>query len=213
MANFKTHMTVAALGSLTATAVCIQKVGLSDEQAVILFFLGLAAGILPDIDLNHSIPSKWFLRFLTFICLFAVVIYTLPRFPYLHVAVYLLLTYILVYLIWTYIFQTITVHRGLFHSIPAAGLWGMGIYFMGVYGLLWSQHFSWLAAAFMAGGYILHLILDECYSVDLLGGRFKQSFGSALTVFSTRKWGSYLILYALLGSSITYAWHPFKFNF
>jgi len=213
MANFKTHMTVAALGSLTATAVCIQKIGLSDEQAVILFLLGSIAGLLPDIDSNHSIPSKWFFRCLASLSLFTVAAYTLPRLPYWHVAGYLLLTYILVYWIWVKIFQSITVHRGLFHSVPAAGLFGMGMYFVAVYGFTWSEHFAWLAAAFICGGYLLHLVLDECYSVDLLGGRLKQSLGSALTIFNKRQWGGYLILYGLLGSSIAYARHAIALSF
>jgi hypothetical protein len=35
--------------------------------------------------------------------------------------------------------------------------------------------------------------------VDLMGGAFKQSFGSALTLFSTSAWVSYLFLYLAVG--------------
>jgi len=208
MANFNTHMTLAALGSLAATAVCIQKIGLSDEQAVILFLLGSIAGLLPDIDSDHSIPAKWFFRILTAIAMLCVGLYAIPRFPHQDVAIYLLLTFVGVHFIMANIIQSITVHRGLFHSVPVAGLFGMGMYYMGLHGFNWSEHFSWLAAAFMCGGYLIHLTLDELYSVDLLGGKLKQSFGSALTFFNARAWVSYVSLYATLGVSIAYALQP-----
>jgi len=211
MANFKTHMTIAALGSMTATAISIQKIGLNDEQAVILFMLGSIAGLLPDIDSDHSTPAKWFFRSLTAIALLTVTLYTIPRFPHLQIAIYLLTTFIFVHFILANIIQSITAHRGLFHSVPAAGLFGMGMYFLGIYGFSWSEHFSWLAAAFICGGYLLHLTLDELYSVDLLGGKLKQSFGSALTFFNGQKWVSYVSLYAILGTTIAYAWQPILF--
>jgi len=213
MANFKTHMTVAALGSMAATAVCIQKIGLSDEQAVILFLLGSLAGMLPDIDLDHSKPAKWFFRSLTIVAMLSVAFYSIPRFPPMHVAAYVLLSFIVVHFMVATMIQSITAHRGLFHSVPTAGLFGMGMYFIGRDILAWSEHFSWLAAAFVCGGYLVHLLLDECYSVDLLGGKLKQSFGSALTLFNTRQWRSYLTLYAILATTYTYAWQPSLFSF
>jgi len=67
---------------------------------------------------------------------------------------------------------------------------------------------AWLAAAFVGGGYLLHLLLDEIYSVDLMGGSFKQSFGSALTLFNTSAWGSYLLLYLAVVFALAFAPFP-----
>ena len=39
---------------------------------------------------------------------------------------------------------------------------------------------AWLAAGFMAIGYLTHLTLDEIYSVDVMDTRIKASFGTAL---------------------------------
>lgn len=39
---------------------------------------------------------------------------------------------------------------------------------------------SWLLGLFMSGGYVIHLTLDEIYSVDFTGVRIRRSFGSAL---------------------------------
>ncbi|MBL1353479.1 MAG: metal-dependent hydrolase [Zetaproteobacteria bacterium] len=213
MANFQTHMTVAALGSMAATAACIQKIGLSDEQAVILFILGSVAGMLPDIDLDHSIPAKWFYRSLTTTAMLAVAFYSMPKFSTLNVLICLLVTFIIVHFMLSYIIKSITSHRGLFHSVPAAGLFAMAMYFIGLHGFSWSEHFSWLSAAFICGGYLLHLALDEFYSVDLLGGKLKQSFGSALTLFKTKQWRGYVILYVILSTAVVYAWQPSSFSF
>ncbi|MDQ6991122.1 MAG: metal-dependent hydrolase [Mariprofundaceae bacterium] len=208
MANFKTHITVAAFGSIAATAVCIQKIGISDEHAVILFLLGCIAGMLPDIDSNHSIPAKWFFRSLTATSMVAMAFYSIPKFSTLVVLGCLLSTFIFVHYIFSYTMKSITSHRGLFHSVPAAGLFGMAMYFTGYHGFTWSAHFSWLAASFISGGYVLHLILDECYSVDLMGGRLKKSFGSALTIFNKRQWRGYIMLYLIFACASLYAYDP-----
>ena len=39
---------------------------------------------------------------------------------------------------------------------------------------------SWLVGCFVALGYMIHLLLDEIYSVDITGARIKKSFGTAL---------------------------------
>ncbi len=213
MANFNTHITVAALGSMTATAACIQKIGVSDHQALILFLLGSLGGMLPDIDSDHSTPAKWFFRLLTFTAMLLVLTYAISRFPPLHIVGYLLATFILVHVILAKIIKSITVHRGLFHSVPAAGLLGMAMYFIGHDSFTWSKHFSWMAAAFISGGYLLHLALDELYSVDLLGGKIKKSFGSAMTLFNPRQKLGYFILYSLLACAVWYAFHPVPFTF
>jgi len=58
-----------------------------------------------------------------------------------------------------------------------------------------------LAASFVSGGYLLHLLLDEIYSVNFMGSTLKKSFGSALTLFTRSSWLSYLLLYAAVGAS------------
>ena len=45
---------------------------------------------------------------------------------------------------------------------------------------------AWLAAGFMLIGYIVHLALDEIYSVDVMDTRLKNSFGTALKLVDTR---------------------------
>ena len=37
-----------------------------------------------------------------------------------------------------------------------------------------------MSGLFVSVGYVIHLVLDEIYSVDLTGARVKRSFGTAL---------------------------------
>ena len=205
MANFHTHLTVAALGSMAATAICIQKIGLSDAQAVTLFFLGMVAGLLPDIDSDDSIPARWIFRSVNALVVFAVGWVSYERFPHLQWILMVATTWGVMHWVIIRAFKAFTNHRGLIHSVPAAGLVGITIFHLGVQLAAWPTPFAWLAAAFATGGYLLHLALDELFSVDLLGRSLKQSFGTAMTLVVWRSWRAYLTLYALLGVATLYA--------
>jgi len=205
MANFNTHITVAGIASLAATGICLQADVITQSQALLLLPLGMIAGILPDIDSDHSVPARLVFTILSFAVAIALVFSyqgTISLFTLLLLAAAggLFMRYIILY-----VFTRITVHRGLFHSLPAALLSGLLMMLSGIHFLHWSLHFTWLAAAFVSGGYLLHLLLDEAYSVDFMGGDFKSSFGSALTLFSTSAWISYLLLYLAIGLGFAFA--------
>jgi hypothetical protein len=52
----------------------------------------------------------------------------------------------------------------------------------------------WLAGGFLLIGFLTHLILDEMYSVDVLGNHIKRSFGTAFKPIDLRNpWGSALM--------------------
>jgi len=48
-----------------------------------------------------------------------------------------------------------------------------------------SAFVSWFTSLFIFLGFILHLLLDELYSVDFMGKRLKRSFGTALKLFDS----------------------------
>ena len=52
-------------------------------------------------------------------------------------------------------------------------------------------------------GYLIHLILDEIYSVDITGRKIKKSFGSALKICSNDKKVN-LFVYSLLFLSMLF---------
>jgi len=195
MASFRTHLAVAAVASASASALCVQAGLLALPEALMLAALGTAAGILPDIDSDHSIPTRLVFNLLSgVVAIFLLVAYAgqlhLPILLALAAGGVLCVRYVLYP-----IFAAITVHRGLFHSLPAALLLALCTASLGLYTLHWSVNFSWLTACFVCGGYLVHLLLDELYSVDFMGRGLKGSFGSALTVFSFSSWLAYSAMY------------------
>ena len=84
-----------------------------------------------------------------------------------------------------YFLKHYTVHRGMFHSLPAVVIFGELSF------LLASGEDTWLRAYKAGGvvlGYLSHLVLDEIYSVEWKRGfvRIKKSFGTALKMYSTK---------------------------
>ena len=52
-----------------------------------------------------------------------------------------------------------------------------------------NETLSWLGGIFMFAGYLVHLTLDEMYSVDVMDVRVKASFGTALKLYDTKHLG------------------------
>jgi membrane-bound metal-dependent hydrolase YbcI (DUF457 family) len=79
------------------------------------------------------------------------------------------------------VLQRFTVHRGMFHSLPAAAIFGE-IAFLLCSGTTEERLFK---AGAVVVGYLSHLILDEIYSVEYVRGMmtFKRSFGTALKIY------------------------------
>ena len=82
------------------------------------------------------------------------------------------------------LFNALTVHRGVFHSVLAALFFALLMTCISYHFLHWDVLHAWLNGIFIAVGFIVHLLLDELYSVDLSNSRMKNSFGTALKLFS-----------------------------
>jgi len=54
-------------------------------------------------------------------------------------------------------------------------------------GFVDAKFISWLTGSFIFLGFILHLLLDEIYSVDFMGHRLKRSFGTALKLVDSKE--------------------------
>ena len=98
------------------------------------------------------------------------------------------------------LFRSLTVHRGVFHSILAALFFALLTTCVSYYFLKQESLFAWLSGLFISTGFIIHLLLDEIYSVDLSNSRLKRSFGTALKVYGYRSsFASMLMLLCTLG--------------
>ncbi len=182
MASFSTHINVAGFVS----GVGAVSLSLSPKESILYFFAGMIGGILPDIDHDNSKITKTIQYFFSNLIAFFLTYPYIGKYPILNVV----LIWFISYLIGNFIFYNIkqfTKHRGIIHSIPFAFIsWFFTTSFLYYYFNV-SLKISYLTGFFIFLGYISHLILDEIFSVDLLGNRIKKSFGSALKFVSQNK--------------------------
>ncbi len=205
MATFKTHLSVATLASGMA-ATTITNIGLATlDQTPLLFALGVAGGLLPDIDADNSIPVRLAFSLLGLIGAFGVVLYVMARYRFSISELTLLVTgtFLAIRYVLFELFLRLTEHRGIFHSLLAAAFFlclGTSLsYNLGGT----PARLAWLHGLFVGMGYVVHLTLDELFSVDLLGGRLKRSFGTALKLFSRDLKATLTLGFLTLGLAVT----------
>ena len=185
MADFNTHLLGAAAVSGLAATVLVMT-GMFPHQAVIGYFvLGVIGGLLPDLDSPTSIPIRIAFAVVAVVAGFLVVFtfgrrYSLVELVILWFGCFLFIRYGLFNL-----FDRVTAHRGLIHSIPAGIGFGLLAILLAFYVFKASATHAWLCGTFVTLGFIVHLLLDEFYSVDLSGRKLlKSSFGTALSLGS-----------------------------
>ena len=100
------------------------------------------------------------------------------------------------------VFKRFTVHRGIWHSLLAAGLCGLVTTALSYRLLAQEAGLAWAQGLALLLGCIIHLLLDELYSVDLVGARIKRSFGSALKLCDLREPGNSALM--LLLAAVAY---------
>lgn len=199
MASYHTHL----LGGL-ATGTLAALIGVVDGHLLppelgLLVVVGTLGGIAPDVDSDSGHPVRvlfttgavalplaalWRVSWLS---------ETLPR-----AALAALAIAVFVYWPLKWAFMKLTVHRGAWHSLPAALIFGGGAFL--ITGRRVDDLDLQLSVGLTAGaGYLSHLILDELYAVDFNGVAFrpKASLGTALkpkgpTLLTT------VLLYALV---------------
>lgn len=183
MANFNTHLGVAAVASGMLATLCLQVGFVDAKDALLLAFMGVVGGILPDIDLHYSHPSRILFSLLGIALAFLWVFSAKNQLSIIELWGAGLGIYLIVrFPVWA-LFHRFTAHRGAIHSLAVALLFFLAT--AAVSGHLFGRgaFISWLIALFIFAGFVLHLLLDELYSVDFMGRRLKRSFGSALKLF------------------------------
>jgi len=182
MAGFHTHITVSTVVGVGYACVGSSVLDLPLSTCAIAGGLCSISGMMPDLDSDRAVPARETLSFLAA---------TAPmllfyRFHYEGLATeHILLFGAPLYLLIRFGFGEmlkVSVHRGMFHSIPAALIAGLIAYVICDTGVSLGRSFKGVGAIM---GYLVHLILDEIWAVELKGGRFrlKKSFGTALKLF------------------------------
>jgi len=207
MAMFREHVAAGAVVSVAAvTGVFFYSMLVDPLLLAILFGVIIIGSFLPDVDSDSGLPFYLVYGTASIVATGYVALYVLAHPPgeewYWLVGVPAVALFFFWFVLGG-IIKHFTVHRGIFHSIPATIIAGLGT-------LLAARHFgltentSVLMGSGMALGYLTHLILDELHSaVDFEGIPFisKSSLGTALKVFSNSSYvnmATYVVLTSLL---------------
>ncbi len=184
MANFNTHLSIAAAAGMGASLTAVNVHLITNADMPWLIFLVILGGLLPDIDASNSRPVKLLFNVLALLGVAG----ALKFYKYGYESYSLLLmaagTYLFIRFIVFALFNRLTVHRGVFHSLLAAVFFALLMTCISYHFLHWNVLHAWLNGLFIGLGYIVHLLLDELFSVDLSNARMKSSFGTALKLFS-----------------------------
>jgi membrane-bound metal-dependent hydrolase YbcI (DUF457 family) len=181
MADFKTHITASTILGVGYGTVAHIQFGVPLGHCMIAGALCSVAGMLPDLDSKSGIPQREMLSFVSVL----VPMLMMFRFQELGLSgeqmVFVAgVSYVIIRFGIGAIFRKFTKHRGMWHSIPAAAIAAMATWLICLSPENGIRLFkAW--AVFI--GFILHLLLDEMYSVDLMGRRLKKSWGTALKFF------------------------------
>lgn len=184
MANFNVHLSIAASSSSIVAVLGINLNVMDFSHAPWLIFLGIIGGMLPDIDAVNSKPVRILFNVLALLSATAVLsmLKTYVAFYQLFAlaaGIYWLTRYLVLASL-----ARFTVHRGIFHSVLALIFFALLMVCISDYAFKQNMTYSWLNGFFLGFGFLVHLLLDEMYSVDLSNRRIKKSFGTALKLFN-----------------------------
>ena len=186
MANFTTHIAAGTVASGALATLTLAADVVAPENIVAVTMAGVLGSVLPDIDLKDSRPGRAMFAGLGVFFSFAVLFTYATKYSIAELWVLWLGTLVAVRYGLHYVFHKLAVHRGNWHSILAA-VFSSALTALAFYYIFERQDgVAWLAAGFMFLGYLVHLTLDEMYSVDVMDIRIKSSFGTALKLMDFR---------------------------
>jgi membrane-bound metal-dependent hydrolase YbcI (DUF457 family) len=190
MAGFRTHITTSTALGLAYGGTAAALFDVPWPRCALAAGLCGVSGMLPDLDSDSGVPLRESIAFAAAV----VPMLMIPRFRTMYftpetmvlagAGIYLLIRFGLAWLLKKY-----TVHRGMFHSLPAA-LIAAEVAFL----ICSRQDLSirYFFAAAVLVGFLSHLVLDEIWSVGFRRGHFylKSSFGTALKLWGPNGWGN-----------------------
>jgi hypothetical protein len=205
MASYRGHIMFSSMLGVGYGGMGAITLGLDWGPAFLGAGLTALGGLMPDLDSDSSVPVR------ELFSLAAVVVplllvrrlhetgLTPEQIIVLMAGVYLLIRYGA-----AYVFKHYTVHRGMFHSIPAMLIAGL-LVFLGMHHAPSNERFYLAGGAML--GFLSHLVLDELYAVDFLGRRIhgNKYAGTALKFWSP-SWSATLTAYAILAALGLRAW-------
>jgi hypothetical protein len=183
MANFNTHFVVGAGASSFVSGTLLAMGSINSTEALMAFAFGTVGSLLPDIDANRSKTIE--LAFTLFAMLSTVLMIFVQVNRYSLIEMFIMAIFLFIVLRYGVIelFRKVSVHRGMFHSVPVAIIWGLGTSILVKHIFYIDDFIAWIYGVMVTFGYLVHLILDEIYSVDLKNRKIKKSFGTAMKLY------------------------------
>ena len=191
MAGFKTHITtstVLGIGYGIAGKVILDA---PEETCLLAAGLCSVAGMLPDLDSDSGVPVREMMAFAAAV----VPMLLIDRFRHLGLTDEMMvvaggLIYVGIRFGVAEVFKRYTVHRGMWHSIPAAASVGMLAFLACSCSDMNLRLFKTSAVVL---GFLSHLVLDELWSIEFRRGRvrLKKSSGTALKFWSKNAWANF----------------------
>jgi membrane-bound metal-dependent hydrolase YbcI (DUF457 family) len=205
MAGFRTHITVSTIcGAIYGGAGFYA--GIPWESCAIAGGLCSVSGMLPDLDSDSGVPLREAVA-LSSAVVPMLLVDRLQRMNITHEMMILITAgvYLLIRFGVAEFFRRYTVHRGMWHSIPAALSSGMIAFLLCSSENMATRLFK-TVAVFV--GCMSHLVLDELWSVDFKRGqyKFKSSFGTALKLWGRERVPN-LVAYSLLAMLAFLVYH------
>ena len=193
MADFKTHLGWSIGSGIILAAAGLHARHLKPIEGLAVTALAAIGGSIPDIDEEKSIPYRFFSHFLSLVMPIVILLHLKPKIGselWINILFYIFFSAI-IYKIICPIIKAMTKHRGVMHSIPFAILCGelTYLFFTSDYELFepaskkMPVYFG--VAVFL--GHIIHLIVDEIYSMwdkKEKKIKIKKSLGTAFTMYS-----------------------------
>jgi hypothetical protein len=205
MAGYQMHLSVASVLGAGYGALGAWQLDLDWGPVFLAAGLTTLGGLLPDLDSDSGVP----VRELFGLAAVAVPLLLLRRLRRAgldpdQILVLLAGAYLFIRYGVASVFKSLTVHRGMFHSIPAMLITGLLVFQA-------YHHDTFVVRLYVSGavmlGFLSHLVLDELYSVDFMGVRVRLNkyAGSALKLWSKSRFAT-VMTYLLLGALTWLAW-------
>jgi membrane-bound metal-dependent hydrolase YbcI (DUF457 family) len=209
VAGFRTHITVSGICGVLYGGAAVQPLGFTPDAAILAAGLTTVGGMLPDLDSDSGVPVREMFGLAAIVGPLLLV----PRLVHMDLSretilASMLFGYVFIRYVVANLFRRFTVHRGMYHSLPAMLIAGLCVY-------LAYQSPNRNLRLMLAGGVMIgfasHLILDEIYSVDFRGVRIKlkSSAGSAIK-FASPSVPATATCYLLLGGLLYLAYQDIQ---
>lgn len=196
MPGFRVHITGSSVVGAGYAVATWAIGGMPPMTCALAGGLCAVSGMLPDLDSGPGIPLKESVAFAAAV----VPMMMIHRFEQLGLplegmilagaAIYLAIRFGM-----TWLLQNYSVHRGMFHSLPAAAIAGQTTFL--AFGAEDPLRRYFVSSAVVLG-FLTHLVLDEIWSVKMgwFGPKVKKSFGTALKFHGPVMWPN-LVTYVL----------------